>query len=324
MTRQKTFILLAVVLLLPVDHGAGIASGYKLPQIENDFQSRDRSIVFFGIVVDNNEHPVADAIVEIHYRHYSPKVTIGIDRKHITTDEAGRFTVDGIEGTELFINNISKFGYEFTYFDRKNFSYWDHFPEKVFKPDKRSPVKFMLRKKNPAALVFPGIVSKTFESDTPSQFYDAAQHIFWTKQIDGTPRIKDVKVFAVRDPLKEVWTLTFETLKPEDGLILSDKKLFTVPSSGFKSQVSVDVPVDPQRQPFHLYFKSRSATVYSGLDGTLRAWPERVYLTFDSRTNLNGNPNIDFYEEIYADYWAKKVAEQRRIREERKKKSANE
>ncbi len=83
MTKKKTLILLALVLLLPVGQSAGMASRHKLRQIKKELKSRDRPIVFYGVVADDNGTPVSDAEIEIHYRHYSPKLTAGTGKKHV-------------------------------------------------------------------------------------------------------------------------------------------------------------------------------------------------------------------------------------------------
>lgn len=187
-------------------------------------------------------------------------------------------------------------------------------------PDKTAPVRFMLRKKNPPTLVLPRVHAKQFNDTVRTIHYDAQRRELWTRQMNGEFRLDDLTVSAARDPDKKTWTVIFETATPDDGIILSTNKVYTVPSEGLQSRLTVRVPEGPPGQPFHLCLKARSGTIYTGFDGTLYAWPNLLNFDFDTRSNLNNDPNIDFYEEVFRDHLAKTEAEKEREREERRKK----
>ena len=281
----------------------------------------DVPIVFYGIVTDDSGASVSNAQVQIHYAHFALNYGGGIDTKEATTDQAGRFTVSGIRGRELYLNKIYRFGYEFTY-TGETYPYSGSSSEKIHVPDKNNPVRFTLRKKNPPTLVLPRVHAKQFNDTVHTIYYDAQRRELWTRQMNGEVRLDDLTVSAARDHERKTWTVIFTTARPEDGIILSKDMLYTVPSYGLQSRITVLVPEGPPEQPFHLCLKSRSGTIYTGFDGTLYAWPNLLNFNFDTRSNLNNDPNIDFYEEVFRDHLAKTEAEKERAREERRKKLA--
>jgi protocatechuate 3,4-dioxygenase beta subunit len=98
------------LLLFASDHAVGMGRPNKWEQMQQAAKKLDVPIVFYGIVTDDGGAPVSNAQVEINYAHFALKYGGGIDPKEVTTDEAGRFTVSGIRGREIYLNKIYKFG----------------------------------------------------------------------------------------------------------------------------------------------------------------------------------------------------------------------
>jgi hypothetical protein len=321
MRHPAILMTVGCLLLLSPDHAAGMGRPTKLEQMRQIAKKLDVPIVFYGVVTDDGGAPVSNAQVQVHYAHFALNYGGGIDTKEETTDEAGRFTVSGIRGRELYLNKIYRLGYEFTY-TGSTFPYSGSPPDKIHVPDKNNPVRFTLRKKNPPTLVLPRKHAKQFNDTVRTVYYDSQRRELWTRQFNGEVRLDDLAVSAVRDPEKMTWTVIFETVRPEDGIVLSKDKVYSVPSDGLQSRLTVLVPEGPPGQPFHLCLKARFGTIFTGFDGILYAWPNLLNFNFDTRSNLNNDPNIDFYEEVFRDYLATTEAEKEREREERRKKLA--
>ena len=89
------------------------------------------------------------------------------------------------------------------------------------------------------------------------------------------------------------WTLVICATNENDGLVLSDERLYEAPRGGYVKQHTIAVTNTSEQQKF-IYLRSRQPTVYS-----------RVELAYDLRGSFNEPPKLrvfyDFYLNPYGD-----------------------
>jgi len=278
----------------------------KILLMHKEASKQNVPLVFYGRVVDDSNESLADAKVEVGCWRHTVLPSEGHGRAFVDTDANGVFEVNELSGHKLFVRDISKYGYEFTVADRRSFSYSKRrlrLDEVVHSPDRTRPVEFVLRKKNPPTLVLPGKASAQFDKNRPKYYFAAVASLFSKRSFLGRSTARpieydDLIVLAEREPNDPNWSVTIRTIDPNDGMILSPNKLYTVPDHGFVKEISISVGIQ-QDVNLHVYARLRSGRIYLGLDGRISASEERLNLRVDTRTNLNGDQNIDFYREEY-------------------------
>jgi len=109
--------------------------------------------------LDQNNNTIENAKVEAHITFYSPDANklFGQTKDIVaTTDNTGLFRIEKEKGRSIYIDNVSKEGYEYNiiYNTNRYFQYYEHGFQKPFIPDKNNPVIFRLRKQNDTAFLF--------------------------------------------------------------------------------------------------------------------------------------------------------------------------
>ncbi len=120
-------------------------------------------IEFFGVVVDQDGRPIADAEVTLSIARFDPSVPITMSSNYIkrfaitrVSDLQGRFSVRGERGSALYIEKVvhpdflaipeRNWTYE-RYRKYLGFDYWDGSGNMIYVPDESNPAVLVLRKK---------------------------------------------------------------------------------------------------------------------------------------------------------------------------------
>ena len=250
-------------------------------RMRDGIKSLDTSIHFYGRVLDQEDQPVVGARVTVQIGCFDPfsEFFRGVKVRNPETDSRGRFEINSVRGSDLYIKEISVEGYEFKMSDNKNRSFafkvaGGAINPPVFIPDKDNPVIFRLRKK---------LLERTFLFEdrhwTIQILVDGTQKIYgydfveqkWTRPARTPPRTKwsefcDLQYSATFDEGSENWNVVLTTCDPAGGVLGSEKILYEAPTVGYKSEWSF-VPVIGQlpKQRF-VFVKSRDPEIFSRIE----------------------------------------------------------
>ena len=199
-------------------------------------------IDFYGVLLDQDGNPVADA--KVPYLIYKP---LGISRYSCKTQADGRFEIHRGKGLMLDIEDISLKGYE--YHENQNETRFDYQTDmtKHHVPDKANPVVFRIRRKNPERVYLYelGWVKMQVSRRTPVSSYDLANHTHGRhNQIQsGRGRIFcDLEMSGEFDEGTRQWTVTFTANGENAGLLpISDEKLYEAPADGYRKSVTMNL-----------------------------------------------------------------------------------
>jgi len=241
-------------------------------------KSLDTSVHFYGRVVDQNGDPIAGAQVSVGIRRFSlvGPFFMGSKNIHVETDQDGFFAVFQLRGSQLFIGEITRDGYEFSRKENleDEFTYKGLPGEPVFVPNKNDPVIYRMRKK---------LQHRTFLFEKPSSgiqvLAEDSGMLKGTDFIEGkrTRRPEDkVKDFlsekcdlwyqATYDEETGEWNVVLKPGGPNGGILVNDQKLYVAPEDGYQQEWSF-VPVSRENPKTNfVYLKSRSPAIFSRLE----------------------------------------------------------
>jgi hypothetical protein len=132
-------------------------------QIAAEVTRRDRTdsrwewkipIKFYGLVVDEHEHPIPGADVHFEWTSLSIK---GTDNLDIKTNEKGQFLLENVQGKRLGVRIVKAGYYSSDSRNQWSFEYANPFEENFYQPQPEAPVVFHLRRQKPS----PDVVSKS-------------------------------------------------------------------------------------------------------------------------------------------------------------------
>ena len=286
---MRSWIMPLLVILLLVGVGVGGLSWIF-----------DKSINLNGKVLDQNDAPVEGAEIALQVRDWQKVAT---QRSH--TDARGLFSVSS-RGNSWIITDISKKGYEFDPASPELLAN----ETDTFKANKKEPIIFRVRKKEPPTLVLLGEYGISFENGV--QWYEVDLIKAKAKQKGYLARWEskdlhiDVKATAAPSESGDEFTVTLEELDPGSGIIALDHKLYAAPETGYQQTYQVTVPTGSTITKY-LYVKARSGQVYTRLDTEFNATARGLKMRVKSWTNPNGQRNVDFDEGLYSEYLIKNV-----------------
>lgn len=235
----------------------------------------DRPILFFGKVVDQNNHPVAEA--RVRGGVMVEKIWMGgkfVD--HFTvSDNDGNFSFQGLRGAEIVIS-ISKEGYEFRS-ESRNFYYSmaRHAAER-HNPDANNPVVFNMWKQKGAEPLISDEKFYGIRGDgTPFTIY-----LIEGRKVEGRFEDGDL-IVSVRQPASVLagqrFDWSFEIEAPGGGLIVPEKTQYLneAPADGYLSRFSQAVSaVDrgwSEISGRKLFLKCRGGTIFACVNAEFHA-----------------------------------------------------
>jgi hypothetical protein len=268
-------------------------------------KSFDTSIDFFGQVVDQHGDPVEGARIAVGIRHFSLIGTyfMGSTKLEVATDQGGFFEISGYRGSDLFIDGISKDGFEYILSqNRESFFDYGRSVERPFIPDENDPVIFRLRKKH---------LGRTFlflnrdwgigvnrDGSGEDRAFDLVEQKR-TRPANSPPREKwsalcDLRYRATFDEDSGEWEVVFSTCGTGSGIFASDEKLYEAPVGDYGDEWSFMARDMVLPTNHFLYVQSRTPSINSRVEITdVRVTREHVRIYGNSATNPYGDRALD-------------------------------
>jgi hypothetical protein len=254
-------------------------------------------IKFFGLVVDQNGHPVTDAEIDAQCNISDGFFHQHFVELHLKSDGNGKFRVIGAYGMQLTISKVSK-----TRYFQCDGGVYDYSPpfgsSGKYIPDSRNPTKFLLwKQRGPERLVW-CLVSKMIVPDGRVYTVD----LMHASVIPGRSPNGDLYMSVTRPKTISPygpfdWSYVIEVNR--GGLIVtSDPLLYLAPEGGYQpryefiSKATNQPPPDPRKK---FYIKCREGHIYANF--SLGVYPrmqsDGAELLFESYANPRGSRNLE-------------------------------
>lgn len=259
-------LVVTVLLTVKCNHATdNTAESYtdaaRLKSVQDLLVSMDRPVEFYGQVIDSNGNPVFQAAININIT-----TAIGVKKIVVSTNENGMFEVKNEKGSSVFIDKISRTGYDYS--RKYSGTKIDYSNDGSFMPDKNKPVVFKMRKKEPPTLIIPGDISVVFAKNVTNYEVDlvemADEKPFGLSKYHGTSAHIDLKTRIEYSGTTDSYLYVFETPDPDSGIIEMNEMLYVPPEKIYKTPYKITVP-NGKKVETYLYVKSRGGNVYSRL-----------------------------------------------------------
>lgn len=261
-------------------------------------------IEFFGMVVDENNRPVAGAEVE-----YSWNGTIekyggdGVRHQTMTSDAKGLFHIYGIEGKGIAIR-VSKQGYR----RRKSpndgsFEYAGFWEPTFIEPDRNKPVIFHLVKR-PVAEPTYRIGSRIFLEPPALE-----THLDLLSPTAQSAAPADLHVRITRPPGASYekpfdWSVTIEGHNGAEIVETTDDFMLQAPADGYQPKLVRDYknPTGNARQKVRFYVRSKARKFFAAVNLEMAAYrrmngKEPASIVISATVNPNDSPNVEYNPE---------------------------
>lgn len=237
-------------------------------------------ISFWGKVLDQDQKPIAGAIVQYTYstEHGNIAGTAWGEQKihkgEVTTDLAGLFALDGIKGHTLTIESLTKEGYAYKAREARVYNYYGDISSGKFVPVAAKPIIFVMVNKTTAEplVSYGGSFGKTIHlpgNGTPVRWS------VWKGQLDPSG---ELQVTFKREPsevakIGETVTWSARVAIVGGGIAEAspDELVYRAPSDGFVAEI--DYPRVEQKRgiPARSFYIRTADGRYGRIDLTLYA-----------------------------------------------------
>jgi hypothetical protein len=264
---------------VPVDTNQ--ISALRTLQLQREVSAQNAQVNFFGMVVDQNNQPVADASIKMFVRHseYSASkgMTSTFPKLDVLTDSQGHFNWTEQSGDVLSLESIAKNGYALA----PNTSH-------SFGPSSGSfenPVIFKMWKEGAKEPLIDG--SHVFIIDSGKSY---TLDLITGKKIEGEAegdlRVSISRPSGVKQRDKYQWSFSIEAI--QGGLLESDDEfMYLAPESGYEPKIDMQLnPDDSTWTQFvkkQFFLRSRNGQVYG-----------RVQVEVDAIYNVNSAIQISY------------------------------
>lgn len=263
---------------------------------------RDVPIFFAGVVIDQYGGSVPGARVHAHVRHFSliPPFFMATKEVTVETDNVGKFEISGITGSDLFINDITKDGFEFNIDDNStnDFRYRGADGEYVFSPDINEPVIFKMRLKTEPVFLLEKQGGPSMSPPSATVYYNFIEE--FTHAINTQP---DMVVTSYYHEESQEYTLVFRAVGLAAGIYASEETTYQAPESGYESEYSITVNRDIRPPRMNLYIRSRDNPIYTRMDVGLYPGKKFVRIDYKSWTNPYGERSLEPDVDLPATEW---------------------
>ena len=262
----------------------------------------NRPIEFYGLIIDQDNHPVPEVKVTFQVRYMKPPLRTDVigdsfDEVTMLSDANGRFTLHDAKGSVLTVKMLEKAGYEPSpKATNRSYRYWDN-EDTRFKPDsEHSEVFHMWKKAGAEGLVRKGISASLNYDGTSSTFDLLTGAKSESGDIRATLLCDRQQVVAKRRGYE--WTLTLEVLN--GGLIeSSDEQMYRAPADGYQSRLTIHMPAESadwtDQKTISVYLQLRDGKQYGRAEIKALIGADRnttpFYLT--SYVNPTGSRNLE-------------------------------
>jgi len=199
-------------------------------------QKKNVDIQFYGIVVDQNGKPVADAVVEMDRMYFM----LGNEAHKVVSNAEGIFSITGIKGRSLRLRSIAKKGYEYIRRNQNltNYDYSSEIEKNRYISNPSKPEIFTLRKMNDAVFLLEDEFLKKIRKD---EFYllDIVRSRI-KKEVDSQ-YYPDLKISNIQVGL--ISQTIVEAIGDGAGIILASSPIYRAPDSGYKREITIPINV---------------------------------------------------------------------------------
>ncbi len=285
MNPQRTVLFSRVVLLASGVSAAAIlfapgcrdevdAKQAKIESLRQGVLATDSDIEFHGRVVDEDGAAIEGAEVVAQVRHYDPEGRFFMSVTEITrsTDAAGRFSIVDLAGRSLFVLRIDKEGYAVTpsTFERRAFDFGKGSPNR-HQADAREPEIFVLRKRGKAEYLESIMFRKTVESMNATVRFNlrsGAARVGADERLTASGLWLEVRSSAVSETRARI---DLAAPVAGDGIVLSERLLYTAPESGYSSGAGFEMRIPHQGGPREsekrfVYFREKGSASFARLE----------------------------------------------------------
>jgi hypothetical protein len=193
-------------------------------------------ITFYGRVVDEKMHPVANAEIDFSWTDTSKK---GSSTDHANSDAAGKFSLQDRRGRFLQVRVHKEGYYPANKLNRLSFDYAGFWDIHYHVPDANSPVLFHLRGRGVGEALIEEEIRPTVPADGTAVRFDllSGGHLSPNGQLE----IAAITNAEAYPPRFFDWRATIKV--PDGGLVEYDTEFpFEAPEDGYQPRVDFDMP----------------------------------------------------------------------------------
>lgn len=310
----KKAILIIVIVLMPAMIPAGFSQSPNSNSNQGDIErifsdrakARNTSISFWGLVLDQEDEPVPDAVVRVKIGESivpgGSEYTVDSRTLDFVTDQNGLFDIKDEFGSSIYIVWIKKKGYDNSELMKsdKSFFYYRRRMEEPFEPNPDKPVILRLRKQRDAVFCMTERYWKLGISNKDIRHVVGYDFIRKMKVADIQKAVFDAKPL-VCDLLLDVsysssgrWAIKVLPGNGQGGIQISKEKLLEAPREGYLDKIELNPDQRHLVPPSYIYLKSRSPEIYTRIElNYVNSRADFVRLSGSVVTNPYGERNFD-------------------------------
>ena len=278
------------------------AASNRIEAIRLGADHYNRTIDFWGLVVDQDNHPLSG--VKVAFRYMKAIYMGGTDVRDqqlsetSTSDANGAFALIGAKGGVLTVESFEKNGYQ-TRIYNQGFRY---FGSDGFRPDSTRPVVFKMWKIRGAEPLVHQSKTVRIPYDGTTVGFDLIQGRM-SSDVDDS---QDIRVTLLRTPIeikrgrqKYDWVATVESVN--GGVIESrDEFMYLAPEMDYQPKIEIQMlasePGWTTDKRIAVYVKSRGGKCYSRVFLDFRTGSDQkgTGFSFDAYVNPAGSRNLEY------------------------------
>ncbi len=311
----KKIILTSVIILMLAMIPAGFSQNQNSNSNQGDIEqifrdiakARNTNISFWGLVLDQDNEPIPDAVVRVMIgKSVAPveaEYTPDSRTIEFVTDQNGFFNIKDEFGSSIDIVWIEKRNYdnsELMKSDRNFRYYFRKGMEEPFQPNPDKPVIFRLRKQQDPVFCMTerywklGISNKDIRQVVGYDFIRMMKVADVKKAVfNGKPLVCDLLLDVSLSPCDR---LVIKVLpgNGQGGIQISNKKLWEAPIEGYLDEIELNPDQKHLVPPSYIYLKSRSPEIYTRIElQYVNSRESFVRLSGSTVTNPYGERNFD-------------------------------
>lgn len=286
------------------------AAEKRARQYEELMLRMQRSMDFFGQVIDQHGAPVDKAVVKVTWFVFSPNARPSRETQETAfpvTDAQGRFELHVPAGNRLHVGEIVREGFAYERKENTRDSFFRDSASVDDVPDREHPAVFRLRRQvDPVFLLKKQYLSLRGDAGARKEVrLDIVQGRFLKmedtrREGESGPLYTDTVVeLRCPDPATSTPGQLVYRPDPEGGTRVTDTIAYAAPAAGYLPEASVvitpaithRIPEEVQRH--YLLLKSRGPGVHSRLDVEVVVYDNRCNAEFTTWTNPYGGRSLE-------------------------------
>lgn len=268
------------------------------------FTSEQEPIANFikGKVIDQNGNPIPGVSVKASWYYTSALTLEGkVEEETVETDGNGIFFFNSSSSDTPTIREIKKNGYEFSYENNPHFNLTENEEEERLLRSDVDPVLFYLRKLGTTTYLYEYGYNWYVQKESEAISYDAITRRIREISSDLSklrkPEFIDLVLSASHDTASGAYTVRLIAPLETNGMQVSDTKFYKAPAGGYAKELTLEFNHGDEVTKY-IYFTSRNPAVYTRMELTCHANPERLTFRFDTWTNPYGSRNLELEPDL--------------------------